>query len=258
MDNQEWLRMTWELFQMFSFNSSHKALWCLPQKRLRQKFDKFHFADNFAAQQLTQEDNPQKFRCSADCCQDWGNIDASASANQIPSYFLASLLLVFLWSGQTGVPQWNTNTKVPSLCGQYFRIFLMSWHSQKVSELKILNKKGKEINVNIWRNSNVWWGDVCRWARPRKHEHNLQRFGPSTSTYPRDLFLRYFRYFNLNLSQGSFSNILGGQRPPYPHKHDPAQSGECPVTHVRRASTRQFRDSLEGDLKNKIFDLFWQ
>ena len=66
-------------------------------------------------------------------------IDASASANQIPSYFLASLLLVFLWSGQTGVPQCNTNTKVPSLCGQYFRIFLMSWHSQKVSEMKILN-----------------------------------------------------------------------------------------------------------------------
>ena len=69
-------------------------------------------------------------------------------------------------------------------------------------------------------------------------------------------FFRYFRYFNLNLSQGSFSNILGGQRPPYPHKHGPAQSGECPVTHVKRASTGQFRDSLEGDLKNKIFDLF--
>ena len=46
-----------------------------------------------------------------------------ASVNLIPSYCLVSLLLVLLWSGQTGVPHWNTNTKVPSLWGKYFKIF---------------------------------------------------------------------------------------------------------------------------------------
>ena len=45
-----------------------------------------------------------------------------ASVNLIPSYCLVSLLLVLLWSGQTGVPHWNTNTKVPSLWGKYFKI----------------------------------------------------------------------------------------------------------------------------------------
>ena len=39
---------------MFSFDSSQEALWCLPQKRLRQKFDKFHFSNNFASTSLHQ------------------------------------------------------------------------------------------------------------------------------------------------------------------------------------------------------------
>ena len=41
---------TWE---MFSFDCSHEALWCLPQKRLRQKFDKFNFLNNFAPTSYT-------------------------------------------------------------------------------------------------------------------------------------------------------------------------------------------------------------